>query len=156
MSIKVYLINNQSGQALNCVPGFTGKCTLVTESQIRLKAKWQSGINTAAVTNNIVTPRVNESILITDLLITSSKKVALSTIILQFNDGTNTEKIMEIEGASAPVEFSHAFVGGLSGWKDAVLQVITDQAAMNVVTLVGYVRVSKKLTKSYSEWEADR
>ena len=156
MAIKVFLASSQSGQTLDNQSGFTGDCTLVAESLIRLNAKWQSGINTAAETIDVVTPDADTSIFITDVLVTSSKKVALSTIILQFYDGTNTEKIMEIEGASAPVEFSHAFAGGLAGWKDAILQVITDQAAMYVVTLAGYVKVSKSLTKTYSEWNAER
>lgn len=156
MAVKVFSINPQTSQALDCEVGFEGKCTFVAESRIRLNAKWQSGINNAAETIDIVTPKVNGSIFITDLLVTSSKKVAASTIILQFYDGTNTEKIMEIEGATAPVEFSHAFAGGLLGWRDAILQVVTDQAAMYVVTLVGYLRVSQDLTKSYSEWETDR
>jgi|LGOV01.1.fsa_nt_gb hypothetical protein len=156
MAIKVYLSNPQSDQVLDCGPGFTGRCTLVAESLVRLDSKWQSGINNAAETVNVVTPDTNGSIFITDILVTSSKKVANSTIILQFYDGTNTEKIMEIEGVSAPVEFSHAFAGGLSGWKGAALQVITDQIAMYVVTLVGYIKVSKDLTKTYSEWNADR
>lgn len=156
MAIKVFLTNPQSDQALECKSGFAGNCTLITESLIQLNAKWQSGINNAAETIDVVTPKLGESILITDLLLTSSKKVANSTIVLQFYDGTNTEKIMEIEGETAPVEFSHAFAGGLSGWKDAILQVITDQAAMYVVTLVGYIKVSKSLTKTYSEWDAER
>ena len=156
MSIKVFLANPQSNQVLDCEAGFTGKCTLIAESLTRLDSRWQSGINNAAETINVVSPDTNGSIFITDLLLTSSRKVANSTIILQFYDGTNTEKIMEIEGETAPVEFSHAFAGGLSGWKGAILQVITDQAAMYVVTLVGYIKVSKDLTKSYSEWDAER
>lgn len=156
MSIKVYLANPQSDQVLDCKPGFTGDCTLITESRTQLNAKWQSGINNAAETIDVVTPKPGESIHITDLLLTSSKKVANSTIVLQFYDGTNTETIMEIEGETAPVEFSHAFAGGLPGWKDAILQVITDMAAMYVVTLVSYIKVSEDLTKTYSEWNADR
>jgi hypothetical protein len=156
MSVKVFLANPESSQALSCKSGFAGECTLVTESLVRLDAKWKSGINSAAETVDVMAPKSGESIFITDLLLTSSKKVANSTIALQFYDGTNTEKIMEIEGETAPVEFSHAFAGGLPGWKDAVLQVITDQAAMYVVTLVTYIRVSEKLTKTYSEWSADR
>ena len=156
MAIKVFLTNPQSNQVLDCQPGFTGECTLIAESRIRLDAKWKSGINNAAETINIVTPNPGESIFITDLLLTSSKKVANSTIVLQFYDGTNTEEIMEVEGETAPVEFSHAFAGGLSGWEDAILQVITDQAAMYVVTLVGYIKVSESLTKTYNEWSAER
>ena len=156
MAIRVFLANSESGQVLDCEHGFMGECTLVAESRIRLNAKWRSGINNAAETVDIVTPDVSESIFITDVLVTSSKKAAGSTIILQFYDGTNTEKIMEMEGASAPIEFSHAFAGGLPGWKDAILQVITDQAAMYVVTLVGYVKVSEDQTKTYNDWSEDR
>ena len=156
MSIKVFLANPESSQILSCASGFAGECTLIAESLTRLAVRWKSGINNAAETVDIVAPKPGESIFITDLLLTSSRKVANSTIVLQFYDGTNTEKIMEIEGETAPVEFSHAFAGGLPGWKDAVLQVITDQAAMYVVTLVTYIRVSEKLTKTYSEWSANR
>ena len=150
------MANPESSQILSCASGFAGECTLIAESLTRLAVRWKSGINNAAETVDIVAPKPGESIFITDLLLTSSRKVANSTIVLQFYDGTNTEKIMEIEGETAPVEFSHAFAGGLPGWKDAVLQVITDQVAMYVVTLVTYIRVSEKLTKTYSEWSADR
>ncbi len=156
MAVNAFLVDSLSGQLLDNRIGFDGKRTLVAESYCRLASRWKSGINNAAETVDIVTPKPSETIFITDLLLTSSKKVANSTIILQFYDGTNTEKIMEIEGETAPVEFSHAFAGGLSGWKDAILQVITDRAAMYVVTLVGYIRVSENLTKTYSEWSADR
>ena len=156
MAIKIFLANSQDNQILDCGPGFTGICTLVTESLARLNAKWRSGINDAAETIDVVSPDTNGSIFITDLVLTSSRKVANSTIILQFYDGTNTEKIMEIQGETSTVEFSHALAGGLSGWKGAALQVITDQAAMYVVTLVGYIKVSEDLTKTYNEWDAER
>ena len=156
MALHTVLIDPLNGQSLDCRPGFAGQSILVAESLVRLNSVWRSGINDAAETIDVVTPALNESILIVDLIITSSKKVAGSTIILQFHDGTNTEKIMEIEGASAPVEFSHSFAGGLIGWKDAILQVITDQAAMYVVTLVGYVKIFESLTKTYDEWKNSR
>jgi len=156
MAIKIFLANSQDNQILDCGPGFTGICTLVTESLARLNAKWRSGINDAAETIDVVSPDTNGSIFITDLVLTSSRKVANSTIILQFYDGTNTEKIMEIQGETSTVEFSHALAGGLSGWKGAALRVIIDLAAIYVVTLVGYIKVSEDLTKTYNEWDAER
>ena len=42
------------------------------------------------------------------------------------------------------------------GWKDAVLQVITDQAAMSVTTLIGYIHIVEAFTKSYNVWLAER
>lgn len=154
--IRTILIEPKSGKSLDAQVGFAGQTTLVAESLARLNSRWQSGINNAAETVDIVTPAPNESLLITDVIITSSKKVALSTIVLQLYDGTNTEQIMEIEGAANPVEFSHAFAGGLLTWEDAIFQVVTNQAAMYVVTLVAYIKVSEDLTKSYNEWVADR
>lgn len=136
--------------------GLTGECTLVTESLRTLNAKCYSGVNTGIETVNIVTPLSDESIFITDIIVTSTKKVALSTIVIQLSDGVNTEVFMEIQAADAAVQFSHAFSGGVLGWKDAIFQVVTDKAAMNVTTLVGYIKVGKLLTKTYSEWNAER
>ena len=156
MAINAFLVDSLSGQFLNSRIGFDGNRTLVTESCCRLASRWQSGVNDAAETIDIVTPAPDEALFITDLIVSSSKKVASSTIILQLHDGTNTEKIMAMEGASSPIEFSHAFAGGLLGWKDAIFQVVTNQSAMYVVTMVGYVKVMKSLAKTYLEWSADR
>lgn len=154
--IKVLLANPCNNEALAVKSGFDGKCTLIVESLLKLTAKWQSVVNTGVETKDVVTPVPDESILLTDLIVSSSKKVALSTITIQFSDGVNTEVLLTTEGSSSPIEFSHAFVGGLTGWKDAVLQAVTDQAAMNVTTLIGYVKISKALTKTYSEWDMER
>lgn len=153
--IKILLANKIGKILLNRI-GLNGQSVLVVESLIKLDAHWQSSVNDAAETIDIVTPKSKESIMITDLIITSSKKVANSTLIIQFSDGVNTELLTEMEGETSPIEFSHAFSGGLKGWKDAVLQVVTDQALMNVTTLIGYVKISKTLTKTYSEWDVER
>jgi hypothetical protein len=150
--IRVAIIDSVTGQILDRQMGFSGKPTLITENLRGLNALWQTGISTGAVTNALITPLPNTSILLTDIIITSTKKVALSTIIVQFNDGSNTKLLMEIEAATAPVQFSHAFVGGVTGWKDAALQIVTNQAAMNVTVMIGYVKISKILTKTYDEW----
>ena len=154
--IKTLLVNSCNSEALAVEKGFKGSCTLIAESLLKLNAHWRSAVNDAAETIDVVTPTPDESILLTDLIITSSKKVANSTVIVQFYDGTNTEILTEMEGETSPIEFSHSFSGGLRAWKDAILQVITDQAAMNVTTLIGYMKVSEKLTKTYAEWNAER
>ena len=153
--IKILLANKIGKILLNRI-GLDGQSVLVVESLSKLNAKWQSVVNTGVETKSVVTPIPDESILLTDLIISSSKKVATSTITVQFSDGVNTEILMTTEGASAPIEFSHAFVGGLTGWKDAILQAVTDQAAMNVTTLIGYIKISEALTKTYDEWVAEK
>lgn len=154
--IRVAIIDSETGQILDSQIGFNGNPTLLVEGLRGLSAKWYTGVNTGVETKALATPLSDTSILLTDLIITSTKKVALSTVVVQFSDGVNTKILMEIEAASAPVQFSHAFVGGLTGWKDAVLQIVTNQAAMNVTTMIGYVKISEALTKTYNEWDIGR
>ena len=63
---------------------------------------------------------------------------------------------MEIEGATDAVNFSHSFRYGLWGWKDAILQVDTDAAAINVRTLVCYIKIPPERTLAYAAWDALR
>jgi len=116
--------------------GLNDEPTFITESLRTIAAHWKVGTNDADEIITIVETRPSQAILLTDIIITSSKKVANSTVVVRFYDGTN----MEIEGVSAPVEFSHSFVGGVKGWKDANFQVVTNQAAMLVRTFVGYIK----------------
>jgi len=144
------------GKALNTMLGIDGIQTLVAESITKLNAHWQTAVITINTTTTIVAVRPQESIMLTDLIITSSKKVAGLDITAQFYDGTNTVVMMGVEGATAPVNFGHAFAGGLRGWKDADFQIVTDVTAGNVTVMVGYVRISPKFTLDYSVWDAER
>ena len=156
MALKSYLVDPTNNSSINIQPGIGGDSTLISESAIKLHTHWKSAVNDAAETIEVVAAKSSQSVLITDIILTSSKKVASSTITLQFDDGTNTEVLFVMEGASAPIEFSHAFAGGIKGWKDADLQVVTDQAAMYIVTLIGYVHISEVLTETYDTWNAGR
>ncbi len=153
--LKHYLAD-ANGKTLDVQRGLNDEPTFITESLRTIAAHWKVGTNDADEIITIVETRPSQAILLTDIIITSSKKVANSTVVVRFYDGTNTEIFMEIEGVSAPVEFSHSFVGGVKGWKDANFQVVTNQAAMKVLTFVGYVHVSKESTLEFSEWDAQR
>lgn len=154
--INIALKNPITNATLDLQKGLAGDCTLITESLRTLNAKCQFVVNTGIETVDVVIPLPDESIFITDIIVSSSKKVAASTIVIQLSDGVNTEICMEFEAATAPIQFSHAFSGGMLGWKDAILQVVTDKAAMNVTTLVSYIKVSDVFTKTYTEWDAER
>ena len=156
MALRSYLVDPTDNSSIDIQSGIGGDSTLISESMVKLCARWKSAVNDAVETIEVVAAKPNQSILITDIIMTSSKKVAASTITLQFDDGTNTETLFVMEGASAPIEFSHAFAGGIKGWKDADLQVVTDQAAMYAVTLIGYVHISEVLTQTYDAWDAGR
>lgn len=144
------------GTPLDVHSGIDDHPTLITEGLRCLECHWQTGVNDASETTTIVSARYNQAILITDIVITSSKKVNSSTVTLQFADGTNTETLMVIDGAEAPVEFSLNLQGGIRGWKNADLQVVTNQAGMYAVTFVGYVHISPESTKDHDIWDAER
>jgi len=150
-----FFIADKSGTSLDASLGLSDKPTLITESLKTTEAHWQSADITTATTTVIITANPNESILLTDIIITLSKKVAASTIIVRFSDGTNTVNLFTLDGATDPFQFSHSFQGGIKGWKEANLQVVTNEAT-TVSVLVGYVHLTSKTTKTYSVWNAER
>ena len=154
--IKGQIIEPKSGKAVSIRSGLDGLPALIIESAGLLDSRWKQGLNDAIETIDIVTPTVDGSIFVTDIIMTSPKKVAGLDIIIRFSDGTNTENLLEIEGATAAVNFSHSFRFGIFGWKDAILQVNTDVAACNVRTLICYVKIPPERTLDYAAWGALR
>ena len=154
MALPVNIRDSETGNAVDIQIGICGKPAIVTESLRVLNCHWATVTNTGAETKTVVTVRPHESIMITDLIITSSKKVNDATIIPLFDDGTDSIDLMTIEAGLTAVEFSHAFAGGIRGWKDADFKITTNKAALNVETFVGYVRIASELTQTYDEMDA--
>ena len=144
-----------AGDLLNVEPGLKDKKTLMVESQRVLAAHWKSPAITTATTTTVVEARPSQSILLTDLVVILSKKVASATIVVRFSDGTNTVNLLTFDAATASFEFRHAFTGGLRGWKDADLQIVTNQAT-TISPLVGYVHLSSGTTQTYPIWNSER
>jgi len=145
----------KAGEPVNIRLGLDDACTVVTEGLKTLDAHWRSSAITTAVTTTVVEAKVNESILLTDIMVILSKKVTAATIIVRFSDGTNAVNMFTLDAGTNPFQFSHAFQGGLRGWKDASLQVVTDDTT-TVSVLVGYVHISSEATQSYDVWDSDR
>ena len=154
MALPVNIRDPETGHAVDIQTGICGEPVIITESLRVLNCHWAVVTNTGVETKTVVTVRPSESIIITDIIITSSKKVADATIIPLFDDGTNSIDLMTIEAGLKAVEFSHAFAGGIRGWKDADLKITTNKAALNVETFVGYVRIASELTQTYDEMDA--
>lgn len=150
-----FLLSAKNGTPLDACSGLSDKPTLIAESLKTTEAHWKSASITTAVTTTIIAANPRESILLTDIIITLSKKVTASTIIVRFSDGTNTVNLFTLDGATASFQFSHAFQGGLKGWKEANLQVVTNEAT-TVSILVGYVHLTPMATKTYSVWNGER
>ena len=149
------LLANESGTPLDVHIGLDDHYTLMTESHRVLKAQWKSSAITTATTTTVVEVKPSQSILLTDIIIVLSKKVASATVIPRFYDGTNTVNLFTLDATINPFQFSHAFQGGLRGWKDADFQIVTNQAT-TLSVLVGYVHLSTNATKAYDIWNAKR
>jgi hypothetical protein len=152
--LKQYLADI-NGTPLNVQTGLDGSQCLVTDSSRVLAAHWHSTEITIATTTTIIAAKPGESVLLTDLIVTLSKKVNAATIIPCFSDGTNTVNLFTFEAETSPFQFSHAFQGGIRGWKDADFQIVTNQAT-TVSVFVGYVHISPEQTKPYGEWDGNR
>ena len=152
--LKHYLADT-NGVPLNVQTGLDGSRCLIIDSSRVIAAHWQSVSITTATTTPVVVAKPGEAIMLTDMVIILSKKVNLATIIPCFADGTNTVNLFEFDASTAPFQFSHAFQGGLRGWKDADMQIVTNQAT-TVGVLIGYVHISPEQTSSYGVWDAER
>lgn len=150
-----FFLADKTGDLLNVQTGVDGNRCLVTDGSRVLAAHWQSAAITTNTTTTIVPAKPDESIMLTDIVIILSKKIASATIIPRFYDGTNTVNLFEFDAALDSFQFSHAFTGGLRGWKDADFQVVTSHAT-TVGVLVGYVHVATAQTLSYSKWGSAR
>ena len=146
---------NSSGVPIDIANGLRSVPTLVVESARTLEAQWKSSTISTAVTTTIVEAKVNECILLTDLIITLSKKVASATVIAQFYDGTDTEPLFTQDASTAPFQFGHAFTGGPTGWQNADFQIVTNQAT-DLSVLVGYVHIKPTGTLTHAQWDERR
>lgn len=110
---------------------------------------------TAQATTELVTPRGNQSILLTDLIVTFEKK-NLGTVRINFHDGTNTETIFYATLTDAPVNVAINFTGRWQGWKTAHIDVITGGADSIGSVAIGYVRCPENASMDYTAWVAAR
>lgn len=152
--IKLY-VADKNGEPLNVQTGVDGNQCLITDGARVLDAQWQAHSITTATTTTIAEAKPNQSIMLTDLVIILSKKVAASTIVPRFSDGTNTIDFATFDSSVDSFYFTYAFTGGVRGWKDADFQIVTDEAT-TISIILGYVHISSEQTKNYGVWNEAR
>ena len=104
---------------------------------------------TSATTTIVATASPGGSLLMTDLVV-SAKKVAGTTLIVEFDDGVNTEIISDPDSVNQSVNFSWTPFGRIQGWTDAAVKVVTTGANTVATVTVGYVKLPDSI--SFSEW----
>ena len=151
---KVYLAN-KDGVSVEIRPGINDSPVLIAESLRILAGHWQTQSITTATTTTIISTRPNEAVMLTDIVVILSKKVASATIIVRFSDGVNTINLMTLDAATAAFNFSHPFQGGIRGWKDANFQVVTSHNT-TVAVLAGYTNITSRAAQAFGLWNAER
>jgi len=144
-------------------PLHTTECTILPGKELVLcvttPEKARSVFNNVALTTNgtyvkIATPFGDSTIEVTDLIISGDEKAG-GSVVVRFNDGTNTALVHTIYVASRAATVPMHFVGKVEGWKAAYLEtaVVGDSFAANVTA----VYIKKAVTgKTYAKWNAER
>lgn len=126
---------------------------LVTAEFSRSFGLFQTVTLTGAATTTIVAPKPGGSILVTDIVV-SAKKVASTTLIIEFDDGTNTEVIFAPDTVQQSTNFAWSLAGRLQGWRDAALKVVTTGANTDARVTAVYVPLGNSLV--FADWDALR
>jgi hypothetical protein len=108
---------------------------------------------TVASTTEITAPNIGDAIIITSILMRARKRAGGGTVTLQFSDGVNTEVVFAADVTNDAVTLSFAPPGGWRAWKDAAMQVVTDQDFIVDIT-VGYAKVPT--ADEFAVWDAKR
>jgi len=150
--IKAILIDSATGIAIHSIKDPLGDLHLAVADCYPIKTRFKSTTRTAAGTSTITSPKKDGAILLTDMII-STDKVALSRLIVFFDDGIHTTPIYDGYANDAPINLAIAFHGGWTGWKNAALKMTTEKA-LKATVAAGYIKIPKGL--DYKQWDALR
>jgi len=158
MSVKAVLIDIATGKALKVYDfGVLGRMLAVADP-LRANGVFKTTRITAAGgtgSTKVATPTGDGSIVLTDLVVSFEKK-ASAEVTLQFNDGTNSELVWFGDMQDAPISFGISFAGRWWGWRSAYLEIVVAGAGLDGSLGVGYVKLDKANSLTYSDWNARR
>jgi len=103
----------------------------------------------------IATPINGGSIEVTDILFTCSK-VSGGTVVITFEDGTNTETLITVILTNEALRLAHSIQGRMQGWRGAVLYYTVAGANSTGAITIGYVKHTEPNSQDYSVWNAER
>ena len=150
-NIQVQLVHE--GVPIHTHPSaFDGSPQLVVASPAEAHGLWKTIQGTVAGTIIIATCNVGQGLVLTDLILTSTRK-ANSTLNVQFTDNTNDEIILSPETDTDRVNISANYISRIGGWSGARLEVVTVQDVI-YTAFVGYYRIQQP--DSFSDWDAKR
>lgn len=126
---------------------------LLADSSVKQFTNWNATQITSATTTTLVTPSTTGSLVVTDIVV-SAKKVAGTTLDLEFDDGVNTVIFLSPDSVNNPVNFSWAPAGRVQGWRGASLKAVTVGNNTVATVTVVYMKLPEGLL--FAEWDALR
>jgi len=151
MPVKSTLTKTGTGKAIWCPEGIYAPLVGTATQALSFGRFKTASLTAEHAGTTIVTPPKNESIVLTDLIVTAEKK-ALGADTLRFYDGTKTENIIVGSVADSPLNIAIGFQGLWQGWRDAYLQLVQTGADHYVNVAVGYYFMPEELTETYARW----
>lgn len=110
---------------------------------------WNSETLSGAATTTIATCPEGGSLIVTDVVI-SAKKVNSTTLLVCFDDGTNTKIFSAPDTVQQSTNFSWSPVGRVQGWRDANINAVTTGANFDGTVYIGYIIINEG--QSYNQW----
>ena len=155
MSVKSVIIKPESNKAIWFPDGIKAPLLGVTSQPSVFGRFKATSITAITAGTTVVTPPGEESIVLTDLIISAEKK-NLGVDTLRFYDGTNAVNIIVGSVADSPLNLAIGFQGCWQGWKDAYLQIVQAGANHYFNVAVGYYFMPKESSHAYAEWNSLR
>lgn len=104
-------------------------------------------------TTTVASPSPGGSILIGDIAV-SAKKQTGSTLLIEFDDGANTEIIMAPDTTFSAANYAWTPAGRVQSWRDADLKIVTTGAQADVTVTITYVKLKNSL--KFGDWNLQR
>ena len=132
----------------------SGNVLCVTPPE-RAHSVWNSeALDTQDELIRLATPEGDGTVEIVDLLISGDEKAG-GSVVVRFNDGTNTEIVNIIYVASMAVSVPIHFSGKVEGWKAAYLEAYVAGDSFAASVTVVYVK-HKLAGQTYAHWNSVR
>ena len=151
--IKAYLVGPGTNDVVGSDRTAHGN-SLFAQAPYYEHSVFKSATRAALGTSIVVQPTSGESIVLTDLIVTS-EKVATATVTVRFTDGTNTINIFVASINDSPVNMGIPFAGKWQGWRDARIELVTSHNSDTTVSC-GYYKVPSAYTMDFADWDALR
>ncbi len=152
--IRLVLADAKTLEALGVVDTAFGKI-LCVQAPGKAFGVFRTRKFTGTGTVKMAEPAGDGSVELTDLIVSFEKKTS-AEVVIQFNDGTNTELIWFGDLQDAPISFGTGFTGNWQGWQSAWVEVDITGANLDGSVALGYIKRLKKDSLTYPKWDARR